>query len=322
MKKYILISLFTFQSLLLLSSVSFPFEGPLQVRNQFPPFLILNPPYLESASYENSISASLSYSSTFMVRNSAAWSVGIDLETAELNLRFKKVVADFVELGIDVPILSYNSGFMDDFLKSYHNAFGFSDYGRSSRPENEFLYEIRRDGAPVVEGKDGRIGIGDIRLTAKKRILSGDPSLSLMANVELPTGDTSRGFGNGSLDAGIAVLLNKDIGEKFRTYVNFGAIFPGDLKEHDTVRLRNFLYGGAGIEAAIWKNLSLLGQVMFQNSPFPKTGISTMDRVSALLAIGGRHSFGKNSIEFSLTEDPNTAGAPDFAVNVSFKRRF
>lgn len=322
MKKHSPISLVPFLLPFLISSLAFSFEGPLQVRNQFPLFLIVNPPYLETASYENSFSASLSHSSAFMVKNSKTWSVNIDLETTEFNLRFKKVIADYFELGIDIPLLSFNSGFMDDFLKTYHNAFGFPDYGRSSRPENQFMYEVRNNSALIIKDKTGRIGIGDIRLTAKKRVLSSDPSLSLMANVELPTGDAAKGFGSGNLDAGVAVLFDKNLSEKVRTYINLGAVFPGDLKGHDSVKLRSFLYGGAGVEAALWKNFSLLGQVMFQNSPFPKTGISTVDRISALLAIGGRYSYGKNSIEFSFTEDPNTAGAPDFAMNVSYKRRF
>jgi hypothetical protein len=303
-------------------STAFPFEGPLQIKNQFPLFLVADPPYLESASYENSFSASLSHSSTFMVRDSDKWSVNVDLETTEINLRYKRVVADFLELGIDLPILSFNSGFMDDFLKNYHDAFGFSDYGRSSRPENHFSYELGRKGDVIIKGRSGKIGLGDIRLTAKKAILKGDPCLSIMANMELPTGQASAGFGNGSLDGGVAILMDKNLGKKVKTYFNFGAVFPGDLEGNDVVVLRNFLYGGAGIEVAPWKSFSLLGQVMFQSSPFPKTGISSMDRVSALLAFGARYTSGKNSLELSLTEDPNTAGAPDFAMNLSYKRRF
>lgn len=304
--------------------MAFPFEGPLQVRNQFPPFLIADPPYLERASYDNSFSASLSHSSTFMVRNADKWSVNIDLETTELNLRYKRVVADFLELGVDLPILSFNSGFMDDFLKSYHDTFGFSDYGRSSRPENQFLYKLRKDGHVVINGKAGRIGLGDIRLTAKKAILEGDPCLSVMANLEFPTGQASAGFGNGNIDGGVAILIDKDLGEKVRVYFNFGGVFPGDLKtdNDNSLNLRSFLYGGIGVEAAFWKNFGLLGQAMFQNSPFLRTGISSMDRISALVAIGARYNTGSNSLELSLTEDPNTAGAPDFAMNLSYKKRF
>jgi hypothetical protein len=41
-----------------------------------------------------------------------------------------------------------------------------------------------------------------------------------------------------------------------------------------------------------------------------------------LLSFGGRYVSGKNSLEFSLTEDPNTAGAPDVTFNLTYRKRF
>jgi hypothetical protein len=38
-----------------------------------------------------------------------------------------------------------------------------------------------------------------------------------------------------------------------------------------------------------------------------------------ILVMGGRYYETGRSIEFSLTEDPNTCGAPDFILNVSLK---
>jgi len=305
---------------LIFSSVAFPFEGPLQVKNQFPLFFPLNAPYLERASYEDSLSATLSYSSVFMVKDSPEWSVNLDMELAELNFRLRKDIRDVVQLGIDIPFLSFNSGFMDNFLSSYHNAFGFSDYGRNSRPSNEFLYEVRKNGALVIQGEGGSVGIGDIRFSAKKVILSNDPVVSLQATLELPTGNASKGYGSGSVDAGISLLMDKRISEKIKAYLNLGAIFPGSLKGHETVTLKNVVYGGVAVEARPWEHISLLGQVIFQNSPFPKTGISSIDRISALLSFGGRYTSGKSSVELSFTEDPNTSGAPDFTIVIGFKR--
>jgi hypothetical protein len=305
---------------LISSSAAFSFDGPLQVKNQFPLFLPLNAPYLERASYEDSFSVALSYSSVFMMKTSPEWSVNLDMELAEFNFRLKKDIRDLIELGIDIPLLSFNSGFMDNLLSSYHNAFGFSDYGRDSRPSNEFLYEVLRNGVLVIQGEGGGIGIGDIRLSAKKVILKNDPVVSLQATLELPTGNASKGYGSGSLDAGISLLMDKAISEKVRAYLNLGAIFPGNLKGHETVILKNVVYGGAAVEARIWEHISILGQVLFQNSPFPETGISSVDRISALLSLGGRYTSGKNSFELSLTEDPNTAGAPDFTIVIGFKR--
>ena len=304
------------------SSASYGFDGPLQARNQFPLFLYLNTPYLESASIENSFSASLSYSSINLVESSSKWDIRLDMEITELDLRFRKNIGDFIEIGIELPILSFSSGFMDGFLNSYHDAFGFPDYGRSNRPDNEFLYEVRRNRDLVVKGKNGHIGVGDIRLTLKKPLLNSDPAISIKGDIELPTGDAKAGYGNGSIDAGIAVLMDKKLSEYFKSYLNIGAVFPGNLRGHEEITLREFLYGGAAIEASFWKNISLIVQVFVQGSPFPKTDISSVDRLAVLLSLGGRYSSGNNNFEFSLTEDPNTSGAPDFTLNFSFKRIF
>jgi hypothetical protein len=323
-KRVFLLSIIILLFLIILfpSSNAFTFEGPLQVKNQLPLFMYVNAPYLETARIENSFSASLSYSSVYIVRQSTEWHVGLDMEVTELNLRLKKNIKDFLEVGVDVPIVSFNSGFMDGFINSYHEAFGFPDYGRSTRPDNEFLYDVRRDGALIVDGKGGRITIGDIRLSVKKPILYGDPSISIKGDLEFPTGDAKDGYGNGNIDAGIAILFDKNLGEKVKTYVNIGAVLPGDLKGHETVDLREYLYGGAGIEAYLLKNFNVLVQVLMQGSPYPETDIAAIDRTAVLLSLGGRYIFGKNSFELSFTEDPNTSGAPDFTLNFSYKRNF
>lgn len=308
--------------LLFLSSSAFSFEGPLQVKNQFPLFLYLDPPRMESALTESSFSISLSHSSVFMIKDSPEWSVNLDMEITELALSIKKEIRDLFEIGLEVPFVSYESGFMDGFLDSYHSTFGFADYGRSGRPENAFLYEVKRDGSIVAKGENGRIGIGDVRVTVKKMVLGGDPAVSVRAELQFPTADASEGFGSGSFGAGATLLVNKKLSEKFISYWDIGAVFPGDLKARQAVSLRNFFHGGACVEAALWESFSILGQAEFQTSPFPETGIGAIDRISVLLSFGGRYVSGKDSLEFSITEDPNTAGAPDVTFNLTYKKRF
>jgi hypothetical protein len=298
------------------------FDGPLQIKNQFPLFIYANAPHLESAGIEDACSAIISHSSINLIRESAEWSVGLDMEITKLDLRFKKNIKDFIEIGVELPILSFNSGFLDGFLDSYHNAFGFSDYGRSERPGNQFLFKITRKDNLIILGKNGRTGIGDIRLTLKAPLLRGDPAVSLQGSLELPSGDAGTGYGNGSVDAGLAVFIDKNIGKNFRSYLNFGLISPGNLTGHEKINLKDYFYGGAAIEAAFWKNISLICQLYVQGSPFPETDIPSIDRTAVLFSFGGRYYSGKNSIEVSFTEDPNTAGAPDFTLNVSLKRKF
>jgi hypothetical protein len=181
---------------------------------------------------------------------------------------------------------------------------------------------VRRDNILVVKGRNGRIGIGDIRLAFKTLLLKADPAVSLQASIEFPSGDAEAGFGNGSIDTGLAIMMDKNFGEKLKSHLNFGVVFPGDLNGYEKVKCRDFFHGGAAVEAAFWKNISLLGQLLIQGSPFPETDIPSVERTAVLLSFGGRYYSGGNSFEVSITEDPNTSGAPDFTMNFSFKRRF
>ncbi len=152
--------------------------------------------------------------------------------------------------------------------------------------------------------------------------MDNQPLISLKAAVELPTGNPDTGYGNGSLDLGLLVQMEKKITEYLQATGNLGYIIPGNLKAQKTIELKNYWYGGIGLEVKPWKTLSVLGQISAQTSPFPETGIGSMDNPALLLSIGGRYYRERNYFELSLTEDLNTTGAPDFILNFSFKRNF
>ncbi len=322
MQKQVLVALAALAFVFPCSAFAASFDGPLRVKNQSPVFLSLNQSYLEPAATESSFSLSLSHSSTYVLEDAAQWSAYVDMELTELNFRYKKDFPGFFEAGVDLPVLRATAGFLDGPLSSYHRAFGFPDYGRSERPKNEFLYVIQKDGAPLIEGENDRVGLGDLRLTLKKKLSEVDPVISVLADLELPTGNANIGYGNGSVDAALALLLDKDLGQDGRLYANLGTVFPGDLKALQTVKLEHFYYAGAGIESRQWPELSLIAQAVVQTSPYPRTGISQIDTTGIILVLGGRYYGTTGSYEFSLTEDPNTSGACDFILNLTFKKRF
>jgi hypothetical protein len=296
------------------------FEGPLQVKNLYPVFLHADQPYLEKASVESSMSCSLSHSSTYTVDESDNWLIHLDMEITEINFRYKKVIKNSVEFGLDVPVLIIGGGFVDGFLKEYHETFGFNDYGRSRRPNNEFLYEVRRDGDVIIEGRSGT-RIGDIRVALKTPLMSSEAfNVSIKGDVEIPVSSAKQGFSNGSLDAGISILADRRITEKILTYWNFGVVFPGDVRGRETIDLKNFIYAGAAVEVDAGEGISLVTQIQGQSSVYPETGLRAVDRDAYLIVFGGRYRKAEKSIELSLTEDLSTSGAPDFIVNLSYKR--
>lgn len=294
---------------------AFSFDGPLQVKNQYPLFRHANQPYIEKSSPDDSFSLSLSHSSTYLVQRSREWYFDLDMEITELNFRYKKNIRNLFEFGLDVPLVVFSDGFMDGSLEWYHDRTGSSGYGRKNRPQNEFLYEVRRNGNPVIKGATG-LGLGDVRLTGKKPLISADNlGLSIKGDLELPTGNAKKGYGNGDFDAGVSILIDGNISKSIMTYWNIGYVFPGDVEGYQKINLRDFVYGGIAIEADIGKGIGLLAQIQGQSPIYPKTNIGGVDSDAWLFSVGGRY----RNLEISFSEDVNTAGAPDFTVNLAYK---
>ncbi len=302
-----------------LSSAAFSFDGPLQINNLYPIFLHADQPYLEKADMENSMSFSLSHSSTYTVEESRDWVISLDMEITELSFRYKRIIKNLIEFDLDVPVLVFSEGFMDGFLEDYHDAFGFPDYGRKDRPNNDFLYEVRRDGKLIIRGQSGT-RLGDIRLAVKKPLMSAaDYKLSIKGDLELPVSSAKKGYSNGSIDAGISLLFDKSISGSTMTYWNLGAVFPGDVKGHENLDLRNYINGGVALETELSKNLDLVIQLHGQSDIYPDTEISAVDGRAFFIAFGGRYYSNGRNYELSLTEDLNTSGSPDFIINFTYK---
>ena len=217
----------------LFSTSANAFQGPLKVRNLYPIFLHTDQPLLERAEMKNSLSLSLSHSSTYTVQESAHWKIYLDMEITEFTIRFNRVIDELFELGIDVPIYILGGGFLDGFLEDYHSGIGVGDYGRKERPKNELLYEVWHDNELIVRGSS-TTSIGDIRLSIKKSILeTGSWLFGVMGNVEIPLDNGRDGISNGSLDAGISLLFDARLSETLMLYSNLGAVFPGDVRGYE-----------------------------------------------------------------------------------------
>jgi hypothetical protein len=301
------------------------FEGPLVVKNGQPLYAALNSPSLISAEPENSLNIDFSYSSTYLLATNERWHLGIDLETALLDIQYKQVVEDGLELGFDLPVIRYGSGFLDNVINSYHRLIGLPNaYGRRNRPQNDFLLEVTRDGKDIMRGKPSETALGDVMLEAKRSLYhSASSTISVQTCINLPTGDPKYGYGTGRVNGGIAALANNRLRDDIMLYLNAGIGLIHELAAMEDVELRNYYYGGAGFEWIYSPKVLLNLQMSIQTSPFPKTGIDNMDNPSMLGSFGGRYLLGeKSSFGLSVTEDVDVAGAPDIMMGFDYRQRF
>ncbi len=162
--------------------------------------------------------------------------------------------------------------------------------------------------------------LGDIRIAVKRPLFSSeDLTLSIRGDIEIPVSSAKQGFSNGSIDAGISLLLDKRISDRTMVYLNIGGVVPGDVRGHETLDIDNFIHIGAAIESRLWDYTSVILQLQRQSPIYPNTDLGAVDRNAYLLAIGLRYDAGTGNYELSFTEDLSTAGAPDFIINLTYK---
>ena len=136
-------------------------------------------------------------------------------------------------------------------------------------------------GAPTVSG------LGDTEFGIKYRLVqetNGWPQIGIFPMVELPTGDASRGLGNGRAWFRLPLWVQKSFGP-WTTYGGGGAALnsaPGQ---------RDYPFGGWLVQRAFGEQLSLGGELFAQGAA------ADGDKGFAALNFGGTYNFNEH---FSL----------------------
>jgi hypothetical protein len=308
------------------SSVDPSGAGPLEVRNQFPPHLMFltpvptGPAPLPQGGLE--VDLALDYSSVFFAEHSDRWSLLVDMEMAVVDLGLRYGLTPLVTLGINQPAARMWDGFLDGPLEDYHNAFGFPNYDKDTRPEDEFAYFIRKDGRDWFRSEPGGWHLMDATLGAEWRLLNGvSRDISLIYQVQLPTGENESGFGSGSFDHSLG-LPTAFAHKKLRVFLTPGVHLPGEPDTIDaSIHTRPFGSLLVGAAYAYNENLSLIAQVNGYTSPLEKTDIPKLDDGSLELGLGFHYRLIRGlGLEFAFTEDL-TRAAPDFNLHLRLCRR-
>ena len=303
------------------------FYGPVGVRNLLPTILNLQGPRFTEARLRDSLNMSLSHSTVYMVTSKGPWSVALDMEMTEFTLGMRRVVAERVEVSVDLPIVVLSRGFMDSFINTYHRILGLPNYGREFGERNAFHYRLWNSSrGSGIDFTDEAYGVGDISLGGKVLIIDRPKSrVSLTAALEVPSGSYRDGIGNGRLDLGVAILSDHQIRDNIWSYLTLGVIIPGGIRSGGKMKLRGYIYGGGAFEAYPFKgprltNLGIIGELTVQTSPYPETSIEQVDTPAVIIGGGGRYRTARGALDLTITEDLNARGSPDFTLNITMRR--
>ena len=304
--------------------------GPLRAQQRYPLYLMFLTPAPDSPGLIDKkrfvTSLSVDYTSIYIDETSEEWSALMDMEMTVVELSLTYGITNRVNISLALPWINQNGGFLDSPLETYHDFFGFPNYGRENGPTDEFGYHIAVNDDTWFDARSGGLHLGESVVSLKIQLVNAGRyrglSSSLLMALKIPTGDENHGFGSGRFDQAL-VFLNQYRVSSFTLYLNPGIVLLSDPETQGAdIHVRDMMTLLAGVEYNLSDNLSLMGQLNFVTSPFHHTGIEQMDQDSLELALGFAVSMPHDVIfEFAFSEDL-TRTAPDFTVHGALRYEF
>lgn len=266
------------------------------------------------------------YSSVFENGTDGHSHVVLDGELWRNALLFRTGITSTIDIEAELPYLSATSGFLDGFIRRWHDFFGLPSGGRETRPDDKYEMRIDKDGKRVFSLDSSTVELGDIPIVVTGRIVDegpSTPSVAWRAGIELPTGSQTKGFGNGGIDWGGGFALEHSID---RFTLTGGAYYvstatPDSFSDAD-VRVLDQVYLQAGAEMRWSDSGSLVAGLRFSRAATHDIPIMEVDGSVLDLDVGWAEDIGGSLLTFGLTEDLIAESGPDFSVFASWSLGF
>lgn len=263
------------------------------------PYRDMNPLYLQFGALRPTTATTLptgfwrtdittAYASVYNVASGPSLAENLDMEVMRTALNVDVGLPRGIEAGFEVPFLREDGGFLDSFVQNFHKFFGFPNGGRELRPNNQFHAQISQNGAVIYNYNAIGFALSDVSFRLKWQALEESlkvPALAFMGTLKLPTGSPSKGTGNGNVDAGLGLALQKSFG-RWHLFLNSEWFHTGGQPYLSDHMYHDYMDWMAALEISLGHVTSLMLQMNGVTPVFKDMGIQDWDGPTAELLVG------------------------------------
>lgn len=256
----------------------------------------------------------LEVTSEFVERATASEWIRLDGETAKLSLAAAGRYGDRTHWQLRVPVLYQSGGAMDGVIEDWHDLWGLPDGGRPLAPRDRRHYAYERDGHLLLDHRETSARLGDVEVAWHFDAVAG---LRLSAQLQLPTGDSDRLAGGGTVGGSLWASYLAQQG-RWSGFVAGGMSFNGrgDIIREQQRRATPF--AGAGVGVDLGSRLRLIGQVYAHPGLYRGSELAPLVRDSVQLAFGGIVRLGDElRLHLLFQEDLGVNASPDFSMQIA-----
>ena len=302
-------------------------DDPYVVTNRSPFVQVYGLPAAQSAALvsagQTNAGLQLDISNNFTADNTDREAIFIDGETHRANIQFRYGLSDAIELGIDVPYLSHESGGLDRSIEDWHDLFGFPDNDRSQFPRNQLQFTYQRDGQMVSSVNSSNDGVGDVSLSMGYQLSHSESrQWALRTAVKLPTGDADDLHGSESTDVSLGVnVSDQGLLQQYNVTLHgsAGVLWMDDGEVLDELREDWVVYGSSTLSWQASSMISLKVQ-LDAHSAFYESSLTELGDDAVQLIFGGAIRLSDRwLLDLAVSEDIAVDTGPDIVFHIGIK---
>ena len=292
---------------------------PLPVHNLYPAMTRFYDPVPVSAfrPFDNKAEYALlqHYTSIFQFDELPDGRLLSDMEIYTVELQADRAIGDSTEIGLTIPVHYATAGFLDPFLRSYHEALGLPNSGRELQPDNQYSWDYSDASGNTVWSDQAGWEMGNISLRLRQKLTQGERwGLSLLAALQLPTASKSRGWGSGEPDVAAGAVYSWKKNSLFG-HLEGWLIHPF-AKDESGLNIQNYARASTTLGWQLKRPLSLLVQLQGGLSPYD-SGIQQLDQSPSQISFGIRWAMSRKAVlTFAFVENMSQQTTPDFGFTI------
>ena len=248
----------------------------------------------------------------------------LDLESAAVDVTLHYKVSSQWTAYLIGSYVTYQGGFLDSTIESFHDTFGFSSFGRLSGNRNEvnLLYDLKSTQVSAFDSPvDGGFTDPTIGLRYSGLDLPGDRwELALEAAAKIPVAGERELLSTGRTDYGIQAALQRRA-EHHALYVNAAAVYyaGGDFPVPQDEQIVPTLIVGYEHRLTERTNLNLQGYISTSVYSRQQTDLEELLSDKYQISVGVRHHISSFLVTFGVTENlQNLNNTPDIGFQLGF----
>ncbi len=251
----------------------------------------------------------------------------LDSETTRLALTIKHSLGHELEIGMEIPYVFHNGGFLDDFIRNFHETFGMPTGDREAVDDDQVNYYYAKESDTQLDIDSSQDGLGDLRFMGAWQVWRQEQKkamdLAVRLSLKLPTGDADKLTGSGSTD--LALWLSAAKSNQAHSLALSGSagillLSDGDVLEEQ--QNNSVLFGSVGVGWQAFEHVALKVQLDCHTSFYDESDLRELGE-SVQLVFGGTVDITEDTaLDLAMSEDIMVDTSPDVVFHLALRTRF